>query len=293
MAITQQVTKPLVSAALTQVKHLPPLSPTASRLLEATADPEIEIDDLAGIIFQDPALSARILGVANSAYFGQSQPINSVREAIIKVLGLNLVKSLAVSIALAGAFDPRACRGFDLAGYWYSSLATASLSRLLAMQHSGTHRPDADSSYLCGLLHNLGHLLLAHVFPQQLSTAIAECKQSPDQGLRALERRHLGIDQLQAGEWLARRWHLPEAVADVIGNLDDAEYQGPHALQRDIVSGACVWIGAVAGNDGQEMTEDARLQSLQGIGSESLLRVEQQFRSQCESLRSTARVLIA
>lgn len=285
--------RPTVGSAFLGVKHLPPLSHTASRLLEAVADPDIEIDELAGIIAQDPPLSARLLGIANSAYFGQTRPVNSVREAIIRVLGLNLVKSLAVSIALAGTFDPGNCPGFDLADYWYSALATASLSRLLAMHYSAEHRPDVDSFYLCGMLHNLGYLLLAHVFPRQLSQVITEWTRNQGGDIRELERQYLDTDRLQAGEWLARRWHLPEAVADVIGRFDDAGYQGPHALHRDIVSSASQWVSFGCKTEGLDMADDRNLNSLPGIGDANLSHIGQLFQAQCEELYAAARVLVA
>ena len=284
--------RPKVGSELFGVKHLPPLSHTASRLLEAVADPDIEIDELAGIISQDPPLAARLLGIANSAYFGQSRPVNSIWEAIIRVFGINMVKSLAVSIALAGTFDPGSCRGFDLADYWYSALATASLSRLLAMQYTGEPRPDGDSLYLCGMLHNLGCLLLAHLFPTQFSQAIAEWTQDQSHAMRDLELKYLDTDHLQAGEWLARRWHLPEAVADVIGYFDDAGYQGPHALHRSIVSGASRWVSVGSRTEGRDMADDQRLNSLPGIGDASLAHIGQRFQAQSEELRAAARILV-
>ncbi|MCU7810600.1 MAG: HDOD domain-containing protein, partial [Candidatus Thiodiazotropha sp. (ex Notomyrtea botanica)] len=77
-----------------KLKHLPPLSSTATRLLELLADEDLSLELLSNVISQDPGISARILGVANSAYFGQTSPIHSVEEAVIRVLGLNMVRSL-------------------------------------------------------------------------------------------------------------------------------------------------------------------------------------------------------
>ena len=284
---------PTVGSVFLGIKHLPPLSYTASRLLEAVADPDVEIDELAGIIGQDPPLSARLLGIANSAYFGQTRPVNSIREAIIRVLGLNLVKSLSVSIALAGTFDPSKCRGFDLGGYWYSALATASLSRLLVMHFAEPQRPDEDSLYLCGMLHNLGHLLLAHVFPQQLSQVIAEQAREQGADIRELEHKYLDTDRQQAGEWLARRWHLPDAVVDVIGYFDDSSYQGTHAVHRRIVSVASQWVSLGCGSEGRDLAQVGEMNDLPDIADATLSQIGQQFQTQCEELSAAARVLVA
>ena len=100
------------------------------------ADDRFSLEDLALVINQDPGLSARILGLANSAYFGQTNPILTVEDAIIRVLGLNMVKSLAVSIAVSGVFDSSACRSFDLHEYWSHSLSIA----MLASDHGPSGR---------------------------------------------------------------------------------------------------------------------------------------------------------
>ncbi len=70
-----------------ELKHLPPLSITATRLLEAVGDPDVDVERLAEIINQDPGLMGRIVGLANAAYFGQRNPITTVQEAIFVFLG--------------------------------------------------------------------------------------------------------------------------------------------------------------------------------------------------------------
>lgn len=251
----------------------------------------MEIEQLAAIIEQDPAISARVLGVANSAYFGQTKPVNTVREAIIRVLGTNLVKSLSVSIALAGVFDPGNCRGFDLAEYWYTALATATLSRMLVLSHSQPHRAEADSVYLCGMLHNIGQLLLAHVHPEPMSQVMDEWSRDPAQDIRSLERKHLHIDFLQAGEWLTRRWHLPEAVVEVIGYFDDDSYQGGYGFHRGVVCGASKWVGSGAMGEEQILTDNPTLESL-GIEQQVLNSIAKDFQRCSQDLEVTARALV-
>lgn len=280
-----------VRREFTRIKHLPPLSPTATRLLEVVADPEVDVDCLSGIICQDPGLSARILGLANSAYFGQSSPINTVREAIIRVLGLNMVKSLALGIAVAGAFDTSACKDFDLHGYWHTALGTALLSRLLAERITPVQRPDADSVYLCGLLHNLGTLFLAHVLPESLSRVYAQWQKQPALDLRSLEQEYLETDHLQAGEWLARRWHLPDAVIQVIGYFDDENYDGQYQSQICVVTSASGWVEDYLRQEDSLLSEYDCLLHQSGLESEVLSAVEEKFRVQCENLHAVTQML--
>ena len=280
-----------VRREFTRIKHLPPLSPTASQLLEVVADPEVDVDCLAKIICQDPGLSARILGLANSAYFGQARAINTVREAIIRVLGLNMVKSLALSIAVAGIFDTSACKGFDLSAYWHTALGTAMLSRLLAERITSSQRPDVDSVYLCGLLHNLGTLFLAHALPEPLSKVLAELEKQPDQNLRALEVEYLDTDHLQAGEWLARRWHLPEPVVEVIGCFDDTDYIGQYPAHVCVVSSASGWVMAQMRHQEDSLSEYICLGDLPGLEEAALATVEEKFRVQAEHLHTVTQML--
>ncbi|HEC15563.1 MAG TPA: HDOD domain-containing protein [Sedimenticola sp.] len=274
-----------------EVKHLPPLSVTANRLLEVTANPDAEIDEIAGIIGRDPGLSARILGLANAAYFASAQPVTTVREAIIRVLGLNMVKSLALSMAMCGSFKTGDCKAFDLEDYWRHALGCAVLSRMLALKAKPEPGPDPDSLYLCGLMHNLGLLVLAYVFPAPLSAALAEAKEAPDADVLMLEREHIGIDHIEAGEWLSHRWHLPEIVVHAIGSLNRDDYSGPFQNEVVIVSRAAHWVRRYLAGEGNGLQDDEALCRLQGLDKQMLADVEEAFFHQWEELQALSRML--
>ena len=108
--------------AVQKLHELPAMSQNAQKFLDAVQNPDIELSELAAIIEQDPALMARIIGVANSAYFAYPEPIITAEEAIIQVLGLDTTKSLALSIILSGPFDATRCRGFHLQHFWLESI---------------------------------------------------------------------------------------------------------------------------------------------------------------------------
>ena len=224
-----------------RLDHLPPLSVTASRLLSVSADPDLDIDALAAIIEQDPPLTARILGLANSAFFGQVRPILTVADAIIRVLGLNMVRSLSLSMALAGSFNTRACRTFDLSRYWLSSLITAHLAAAVGRRLRGDPRRPADALYLSGLMHNLGALVLVHLRPRDMTQVLETALEHPEANVTEIERSVLGVDRWEAGGWLAVRWHLPEVVAHTLGNLTNTSYQGPHTAVIGVIRAASDW----------------------------------------------------
>ncbi len=273
---------------LMQIKHLPPLSTTATRLLEAVADDDISLRKLAGIIEFDPGLAARILGLANSAYFGQIQPVNSVEEAIIRVLGLEMVKSLSLSLAVAGSFDTRRCHGFDLVDYWFKALASAQLARLLSLEvKSGKTHPE--EAFLGGRFHNLGTLFLVHAFPGKYSQVLAAWDGGGD--LLALEQQIIGIDRVEAGVWIARRWHLPEPAIRMMESVGVTGYDGPHTEDVGLVNGVIEWVYSHGCEEPISLAENQRLLTLDGLDSGLLADIEEGFRVQCDQLKGLAGLL--
>ena len=202
-------------ARVQDVLLLPPLPAIACRLLKLVAREDCHIEELATLIEQDPGLTARIIGIANSAYFARRSEICSVADAIVRVLGLNLVRGIAIGIALSKPFDASACKSFQLDRYWYRAVQTANLAARLGTL-SSLEQPLRDCLSLCGLLHNLGQLALVHVFPDRMARVFDAWARQPGEGLLALESKHLAMTEIDAGAILARRWQLPPSVTDVV-----------------------------------------------------------------------------
>ncbi len=200
-----------------EILHLPPLPGTAQQLLSALADEDIDTHKLASLIELDPPLAARIVGVANSAFFNPVDEVHSVAEAIARVLGLDLVRSLALGIALSAPFDTAACASFDLERFWYRAVVTANLTNGIA-RLIGLPGDEAETCFLCGLLHNLGQLVLVHAFPARMDELFRRARQDPELQLTALEADHLSLDELEAGGIVARRWKLPSRVVACIAH---------------------------------------------------------------------------
>jgi HD-like signal output (HDOD) protein len=271
------------------IQYLPPLSVTATRLLALFGNEDLSLKDLSETINQDPGLSAKVLGLANSAYFGQSQPVLSVEDAIIRVLGLNMVKSLAFSIAVSGVFDTTRCPGFDLRTYWFDSLTLAVLSRQVGVAMAIDRRPNLDAVYLAGLLSNIGVLVLAHSFPEAFAEVLSKRNQSnkpPD----ILQTECIGLDQNTAGALLADRWHLPKIIIEVI------ERVGKSSDERLEDAPVVVWIVDQVAHwlrDDWEQpeVEQVRLQTLSrgsGLSVENLLLIKKGFLLKEEEIKGIA-----
>lgn len=204
----------------------------ASRFLAMVDDPDVELRQLAAVIEQDPALMARLIGLANSAYFGLRVPVTSAEEAIFKVLGLATAKSLALSIILCARFDTTHVPSFSPEQYWRDSLATGLVAQRLSGQVNAA--VSESEAYLCGLLHGIGQLALAQLYPRAMEKVLAYPGRQRRQSAE-LERRVLGFDYTQVGGWLARKWHLPEPVVAAIEHHRELEYDGNYAPVAQLV----------------------------------------------------------
>jgi HD-like signal output (HDOD) protein len=261
--------------------HLPPLTAAATRLIEVASDPELEIKELAEIIEQDPPLTARILGLANSAFFGQKNPILTVEHAIIRVLGLNMVRSLSLSMALAGSFDTSQCDNFKIGDYWLHALVTSTLAAAVGRQARDPENRPIDSLYLGGLLHSIGILVLVHVRPIDMSRVFEEVLNDDQADIVDLQRTLLGIDQWQAGEWLGFRWHLPEVAVRTLAHITDDTYTGRHSDVVAIVRAASRWAHDQINNVPTPLVVD-------GLSPETASAVETEVRDRLEDLRKVA-----
>ncbi|NEX21954.1 HDOD domain-containing protein [Thiorhodococcus mannitoliphagus] len=215
-------------ARIQRLSSLPPLPRRSQELLRLLTNPELNILDLVALIEQTPALAARILGVAASPFFRSPMPVRSISDAIIRLLGLNLVRDLSLSLILSQPFDVRSCRGFDVMRYWRHAMMTATFAQFLAPSVQAEDAPSPSEAYLGGLLHSLGLLALVHVAPDVMGLVFRELEAQPERHLAEVERELAGMDHVDAGIELARAWRLPSNVAAVMAYHREVDYRGDH-----------------------------------------------------------------
>lgn len=191
---------------------IPALSPTAEKLLLMRSNPDAGIGELVPLVSSDPSLSAQVVAWANSPMFAAPGRAKSIEDAVVRILGYDLVLNLSISMLLSSELN------FELKGprgavpFWKRALATARLAELLARQIPVTRRPAMGLVYLTGLLHNYGTLVLAHLFPPQHAKLCRAIELNPHLESWRLERSLLGIDSAQLAAWLFKHWSLPPAL---------------------------------------------------------------------------------
>jgi len=210
---------------LLYLKDIPAPSGIAQEILHIAGDDQVDLGYVASLVEKSPEITTRILRYANSAFFGERQLVRSPREAIIRVLGLSLTKSLMLAMAVGSTFNATSFPGFLQVKHWFTAIAAATFSQALSPHIHGNDLPAHDAAYTTGLLHNFGVLALICAFPAQMKEIFAD----PSKGhLRDKTRAKLGLDHLIVGGWLARRWGFPEELCQAVTFHNQPSYNGPH-----------------------------------------------------------------
>lgn len=213
-----------VNLQISRLKNLPELPAASLNIIDAVSDPEIAIERLTTVISISPVLVARLLGLANSAYFGCANQINDLKTAIIRVLGLNLVKSLALGILLNLALDTSKCRHFKSERLWMNALVTASLAQKCSLL-TRNEMFSPSTSYTTGLLLNIGLIAAVHLFPEATNQALINAEQNSSSVTEEMTQL-IGYNQYEIGGLLLEHWHLPVIYQTVLRGFKNATYSG-------------------------------------------------------------------
>lgn len=190
--------------------ELQALPQSTARLLDLLEDPLVEADKLLAVIEKDPALTANLLKLCNSAYYGRKREVGSVKEALV-MLGNRTVITLAFATSMG-----KVLRG-DLAAYglgkedlWRHSLATACGAALVAADLGLAAQ--RDRAFTAGLVHDIGKMLLNRLLLKRLEWSTATAADS----FVEIEREVLGFDHAEAGAALAEAWHFPAPLVAAV-----------------------------------------------------------------------------
>lgn len=235
-----------------QVDDIPNCATNDQLILEIITDDEVDLEQLAMLIEESPSLVATIIGLANSAYFSAPTPIYTVSDAIIKVLGTRMVRSIVLSVILGRSLDLSRCENFSTVDYWADALTVARYCQILTINSDFKKLVSADQIYLSALLANFGQLVLVHHFPNEMNTILEE---SEGDLIVQLEKQAsvLGMTQSDAGVLLGRRWHLPTMVINTMHYCLEPGYEGQDWAVSRLVGEVTLLANQVA-RGGQDLT---------------------------------------
>jgi len=204
------VTEPL-RLLVQKIPKLPTLPHIAREMLDRMSDDMVSVRRLEEVIENDPAMSAKILSVSNSAFFGLETPNTSVSGAIMRI-GFNNVRNIALGVALMTVLDrERHEQPLDGRRIFRHSVAVAMVSKLLSDDLKFGNR---DEVFVYGMLHDLGFLVMNNFFPDHYRRVMDEF--AGETSLIEAEKKVLACSHADVGAWLAYQWNLPGAVSAAI-----------------------------------------------------------------------------
>lgn len=217
--------------------RLPSLPAIALEVIDLVQRPDVNIDQIADTIQQDPALSSRILKTVNSSFYGLSHSVGTISQALV-ILGLSSVKTLALGFSLVNNLKDTCSEGFDHMMFWKRSLYSAVAAKSLAKE---ANIIDQEEAFLAALLQDVGMLAMAQTLGSSYHQLVAQTGRDHSL-LIALEHEHLGTDHPQIGSALATQWNLPSMLIHPVRYHEDP-LAGPEDFGQLI---KCVALGGQA-----------------------------------------------
>ncbi len=191
-----------------EIKKLPTLPDIAYRLLDILSQGDPDLAELEEVIRYDQAITAKVLSVANSAFYALQKEIDTLHRAIV-ALGVREVGEIAFSICVLSVFRPlKSVEGFDLHEFWMHSIGTGITARIIAQ---ALDCENEEKYFTLGLMHDIGRLILIMAFAQDFAN-ILEAREKSGRSL-LVEEKEAGLAHTWVGRWLLKRWELPEVFS--------------------------------------------------------------------------------
>jgi len=192
------------------IKNLNMLPAVVSKLLQITSNPKSSVQDVAKIVKNDFTLSANILKIVNSPFYGFPRKIVTVNDALV-ILGYTDIRNIALSLTV---FDKLGyTKLININEFWRHSLGVAITSKMLA---EIIKYPKPDEAFICGQLHDIGKLILSEYFPEMFKKIIDLANNEKLFIIEAEEKILDGINHAQIGSWICEKWKLPPLITRTV-----------------------------------------------------------------------------
>ncbi|MFP4528838.1 MAG: HDOD domain-containing protein [Candidatus Kapaibacterium sp.] len=200
-----------VTRKLESLSELPAIPHVISRVLDILDNPDTSAGQIARLIEQDQTLTARVLRVANSPFYGFSRRISTIDLAVV-VMGTNAIKEIVMSLIIQRFFANIGRGTFDVRDFWKYSVFCGAAARLLARKMG--YRL-AGEAFVAGLMHDIGYLIMIEYFSNKFKK-IRELQNSQSLSLCQAETEILGGTHAEIGAWLSEKWNLPAHLGNAI-----------------------------------------------------------------------------
>lgn len=200
-----------VAQVVSNIRNLPTPPIVFNQIQKVINDPDVSAAHVASILAEDPAMSVKVLKLTNSAFYGLSREVESVKHAVV-IVGMEAIKNLVLAASVLDMFKGKSFNPEDQEKFWRHSLAVASCSRLLARQLKSKGIIDPDSAFSAGLLHDIGKLVICCFLQEEQAVLEEEFAKDQNSSAFIIEEKALGYNHAQVGAQLALQWKLPQRL---------------------------------------------------------------------------------
>ena len=204
---------PALKQLISRIHSLPSVPTVYTKLMQALQSEDVSPQEIGRIVSQDMAMTAKILQLVNSAFFGHRRSITNPTAAVI-YLGADTVRALALTVSVFSQFDSRKIPSFSIEALRDHGMAVATLSREIAKSLE-LSKSETEDAFLGGLLHELGKLVLAANYPKQYMEALRKMDEQ-NISTRQAELDTFGTTYADVGAYLLWLWGLPDAVTEIV-----------------------------------------------------------------------------
>lgn len=227
---------PCVQGLISRIDRLPTLPDVHRRIMTELNAPEPSMKLVASLISQDMGLSASMLKLVNSAFFGLRTKVSSPAHAV-NLLGLDVISGLVLTVQLFSNFDATRHKGYDLDRLWRHCLSTGCICKALA-RAEGLNQTEQDELYVAGLLHDVGKLILLGSAQELYETILEKCRRDNVAIWRA-ERDQMDCTHAELGAYLLGLWGLSDkTITSVFYHHNLINYSGEHPHYAAVVHAA-------------------------------------------------------
>jgi HD-like signal output (HDOD) protein len=202
------VVKKELQSKIGQLTNLPTLPIIVTRVMQIVSDPSSSANDVAFVVGQDLALSAKILRLANSAFYGAPRTITSISNAVV-ILGLKVINTIALNLTVFDLFPhEKKSSLFNRTSFWRHSTSCGLICRFLTERLRKFVLFDAEEAFCAGLLHDIGKVVMEQYLHEDFHKALKHAKHRKI-SLYEAEKETLGYSHTDVAQWLMSGWQLP------------------------------------------------------------------------------------
>jgi HD-like signal output (HDOD) protein len=191
-----------------QVSSLPVVY---TRINDAVNNPRTSMTEISAIISDDPGLTARLLQLVNSAFYGYPNKIDTISRALL-IVGLQQLRDLALATSIMTLFEGISEDLINMESFWKHSIACGLAAKIIATYRRESH---VERYFVAGIVHDIGRLIIFKKAPQESRDTLLFCKKNK-KTLYSAERQLIGVDHCEVGRALLSSWNLPPVLSEVV-----------------------------------------------------------------------------